>query len=108
VAATRLNLAIDRGSKYELTVQVNQNGAPLVLTGWTNALLTITENDPAGPLVLDTVAATINAAVGQVLVDLLYTKTASYTWSNASYKVEATDAVGQVRRLCQGSVTVSN
>lgn len=108
MAATILPIALDRGSKFEMTVQVNSGGVPLVLTGWTNAVFTVTERDPAGPTVLDTVAASISAAAGQVLVDLVSTKTAGYVWSSATYKVEATDAAGQVRRLVQGAVTVNN
>ena len=108
MTATVFNIALDRGSKFELTVQVNLGGSPLVLTGWTNAVFTVTERDPSGPTVLDTVAGTFNAGAGQVFVDLVSTKTAGYVWSNAAYKVEATDAAGQVRRLAQGFVTVNN
>lgn len=108
MAAATYNIALDRGSKFELTVQVNSGGVLLPLTSWTNAVLTITERDPAGPTVLDTIAGTFSAAAGQVLVDFLSTKTASYVWSSAIYKVEATDAAGQVRRLIQGAVTVNN
>lgn len=108
MAATVLNIALDRGSKFELTVQVNLSGAALTLTGWTNAVFTITERDPAGATVLDTVAGTFNASLGQVLVDLPSSKTAGYVWSSAIYKVEATDSAGQVRRLAQGAVTVNS
>lgn len=108
MAATVFNIALDRGSKFELTVQVNSSGAALPLTSWTNAVLTVTERDPAGATVLDTIAGTFSAPAGQVLVDFLSARTAGYVWSNAIYKVEATDAAGQVRRLIQGAVTVNN
>lgn len=108
MAATVLNIALDRGSKFELTVQVNLSGAALALTGWTSPVFTVTERDPTGATVLDTVAGTFNAPIGQVYVDLLSSKTAGYVWSSAIYKVEATDAAGQVRRLVQGAVTVNN
>lgn len=108
MSATVFNLKLDRGSYFPLTVQVNSGGAVLDLTGWTSAVLTISEQDPAGSTVLDTVAGTFSAGAGQVLVDLSSTKTAGYVWSNAIYKVEATDATGQVRRLVQGAVTVNN
>ena len=108
MSAGVFNLALDRGSYFPFTVQVNSSGAALNLTGWTNAVLTITERDPAGATVLDTVAGTFSAAAGQVLIDLSSTKTGAYVWSSAIYKVEATDAAGQIRRLVQGAVTVNN
>lgn len=108
MSAAVYNLALDRGSFFPLTVQVNSGGAALDLTGWTAAVMTISEIDPAGSTVLDTVAGTFSAAAGQVLIDLGSTKTSGYAWSSAIYKVEATDATGQVRRLVQGAVTVTN
>lgn len=108
MAATVFNIALDRGSYYPLTVQVNSGGVLLPLTSWTNAVLTVSERDPAGSTVLDTIAGTFSAAAGQVLIDISSTKTSGYVWSSAIYKVEATDAAGQVRRLIQGAVTVTN
>ena len=108
MSAAVLNIALDRGSYYPLTVQVNSGGAALDLTGWTNAAMTISEKDPTGSTVLDTIAGTFSAAAGQVLIDISSTKTSGYVWSSATYKVEATDANGQVRRLAQGAVTVSD
>lgn len=108
MTAPIFKIALDKGSKYEFTVQVNSGGVLLPLTSWTNAVLTITESDTFGATVLDTISGTFNAAQGQVYVDFLSAHTASYVWSNASYKVEATDAAGQVRRLVQGVVTVNN
>lgn len=108
MSATVFNLALDRGSYFPLTVQVKSSGAVLDLTGWTNAVLTVTERDPYGATVLDTIAGTFSAAAGQVLVDFSSSRTGAYPWSSAIYKVEATDAAGQVRRLVQGAVTVNN
>ena len=107
MSAAVFNLALDRGSYFPLTVQVTSSGAVLDLTGWTNAVLTVTERDTVGPTVLDTIAGTFAAAAGQVLIDLSSSRTGAYVWSSAIYKVEATDAAGQVRRLIQGAVTVS-
>lgn len=108
MSAAVFNIALDRGSYFPLTVQVNSGGAALNLAGWTTAVLTVTERDPGGATVLDTIAGTFNAGAGQVLVDITSTKTSGYVWSSAIYKIEATDAAGQVRRLVQGAVTVNN
>lgn len=108
MSASVYNIALDRGSYFPFTVQVNSGGAALNLAGWTNAVMTITERDPAGSTVLDTVTGTFSAAAGQVLIDISSSKTSGYVWSSAIYKVEATDATGQVRRLVQGAVTVSD
>lgn len=108
MSAPSFNIALDRGSYFPFTVQVNSGGAALDLTGWTNAVMTVTERDPVGPTVLDTIAGTFAAAAGQVLIDLSSSRTGAYVWTSAIYKVEATDVAGQVRRLVQGAVTVNS
>lgn len=108
MSAQIFTVALDRGSYFPFTIQVNSSGVALDLTGWTNAVMTISERDPFGATVLDTIAGTFAAPAGQVLVDLSSTRTGGYPWSAAIYKVEATDTAGQIRRLVQGAVTVNN
>jgi hypothetical protein len=106
--ATRVDLLIDQGSKFEFTVQVT--GQTLPLTGWT-ARMEIADQRGSTGVVLGHYTSsdylTVDTANGLVNIDIPDTITSAYTWTYGEYDVFGIDSGGQDRCLMKGNIRVS-
>jgi hypothetical protein len=114
MTATRYDFAVEQGSDLDFTVQVFDDLARTVvknLTGWDARMMIRTSRAATGsPLVSLTTPSgglTINGPAGQVTVHVAGSTTAGYTWTNGVYDMEVFNGSGVVKRVLEGTVSVS-
>jgi hypothetical protein len=108
LVATRLDLVIRQGSKFEFTIQVA--GQTLPLTGWTARMEIADQRGSTGVALGHYTQAdylSVDTANGYINIDLPDTVTAAYSWTYGEYDVYGIDAGGQDRCLLTGTIRVA-
>lgn len=113
MAAFKLNLKIDQGATFRKLVTWKVGPPPgtvVDLTGCTARMHARTKvSDAAVLLDLTTTngGLVLGDALGTVEIKLTAAQTAAITWTSAVYDLEVEFGNGDVRRLLQGSISVS-
>jgi len=114
MAAFKLNLKIDQGATFRKPVTWKLGpapGTPVDLTGCTARMhVRLKVNSPGAPLLELTTengGVVLGGALGTVEMVLTDEQTSAIDWASAVYDLEITFANGTVRRLLQGTVSVS-
>lgn len=113
MAAFKLNLKIDQGATFTKQVTWKTGPAPGVavdLTGCTarmHARAKITDAVKLLDLTTANGGIVLGGSAGTVEIILTDEQTAAITWTSAVYDLEIEFADGTVRRLLQGSISVS-
>jgi hypothetical protein len=106
----RLDLRVYQGSRFELPVDVKENGAVKDLTGYT-ARMQIRPSKESAQVLADYSTAngaiTINPATGRVTVVAASAVTDAYTWVAGVYDMEIVTSGGEATRILEGRVSLS-
>lgn len=112
MAAFKLNLKIEQGSTFSqlVTWKTGTPALPVDLTGCTARMHARAKTaDTAILLDLTTLngGIVLGGALGSVEIKLTAAQTAAIGWTGAVYDLEIVFPVGTVKRLMQGSISVS-
>lgn len=112
MAATKLKLQIEQGADFTrvLTWKNKATGEPVNLTGATARMHIRSTIKAASPLLVLTTENNrilLGGTAGTITLDLSEQVTSGLTWLSGVYDLEIVFPNGRVRRLIQGSVTVS-
>ena len=113
MAAFKLNLKIDQGATFSKLVTWrtgSTTGTPVDLTGCTarmQARAKITDQSVLLDLTTANGGIVLGGTSGTVEIKLTDGQTAAISWAGAVYDLEVVFSNGDVRRLLQGSISVS-
>jgi hypothetical protein len=115
MTATVYDFTIEQGADIDFTVQVWADSKKTIvqpLTGYDARMMIRTSKEATGsPLVSLTsnpaAGLTVNGPAGQVTVYVPGLTTTGYTWFNGVYDIEVFNGSGVIKRIAQGSVSVS-
>jgi hypothetical protein len=111
VGATRLDILIRQGDKFELNVQAkNQDGTVKDLTGYT-ARMQVRPTPESSTILLEASTAngriSINAPGGIVMISVGADVTSPLTWNVASYDLEVATTAANTFKLIEGYASLS-
>lgn len=110
--AGKLNLVIEQGATFLVNMTwTDENSSPIDLTGY-DARMDIKENiNSVTPIITLSVTNTrivLGGVAGTIQLNITDADTTSLTFSRAVYDLEMISSGGQVTRLLEGSVTLSD
>lgn len=108
--AGKYNIKVEQGATYHQVLTWSADGSPVNLTGWTARMqVRKTLPDPAivWSLTTENGGITLGGADGTVALDITATDTDNLPGGYAVYDLELVSPGGTVKRLLQGSFTVS-
>lgn len=107
MAAGTKNLTIEQGATFPMviTYKLKSTGQPIDLTGYA-ARLQIRKTVDSPTVLLD-LMPTLGGASGTIDCSLTAAQTTALTFDSGVYDVTLTSPVGVVKRLLQGTVTLS-
>lgn len=111
MAATRKNIVIEQGGKFELTVQAkNADGTPMDLTSYTGKMQ-VRPSASSSTVLLEASTANGRVAIdplnGVVAVVIGADVTGPLTWRVGVYDLEVTSSVSEIRRIAEGFAYLS-
>jgi hypothetical protein len=104
------NLRMNQGSRFEVGIDVIENGAAKNLTGYT-ARMQIRASKESTTVLADYTTAngalSVNALAGRVTIVVLSTTTDAYTWGDAVYDLEIVDGANDATRILEGKISLN-
>lgn len=111
MSAAQYDFTIEQGATFHLRFTwEDSNGAPINLTEF-KARMQARKSFNAPEVLIDASTEngliTLNAAAGEVNIDLPESVTSGFSWPQAVYDLELVASNDVVTRLVQGSITIS-
>ena len=106
----RYNITVYKGTTFQLSPVWKVDNLPVDLTGYTADMQVRQFTDSSIVVEISTAngRATINAALGQIVLTLTAAQTAALTANNYLYDLNLTSPSGYVYKILQGSFVVNN